>query len=441
MSQLNKTNLKEFSRRRKELMALMDEQSIAILPSASLVTRNSDVEYQFRQDSDFFYLTGFAEPESVVVLIPGREHGETLLFCRERDKEAERWHGKIVGPERVTQFYGVDDAFPISDIDDILPGLIEGKNRLYYAMGSNREFDSQIISWVKQITANKKRGTKPPGEFVQIGQYLHELRLYKSAQEVRMMKEAAKISCEAHRRAMQVARPGMWEYELEAELRYVFMTHGSRFQAYPAIVGSGKNGCILHYTQNDAVMGKDDLVLIDAGCEYEYYASDITRTFPVSGQFSEAQKVLYNLVLASQLAAIDEVKPGNPWNAPHDATVECLTRGMVELGLLKGGVEELIETEAYRQFYMHKTGHWLGLDVHDVGEYQVDGEPRVFEPGMVTTIEPGLYIDDDIEGIPSEYLGIGIRIEDNVLVTKGGNEVLTSDAPKTVEEIESLMKG
>ncbi|MDH5738140.1 MAG: aminopeptidase P N-terminal domain-containing protein, partial [Gammaproteobacteria bacterium] len=406
MTQMNRTALKEFSRRRKELMALMEENSIAILPSAGLVKRNSDVEYQFRQNSDFYYLTGFAEPESVAVLVPGREHGEMILFCRERDKEAERWNGKITGPERATQLYGADDAFPVSDIDDILPGLIEGKNKLYYAMGSNREFDNQIIDWVKSILANKKRGAQPPGEFVQLGQYLHELRLFKSAQEIRLMKEAASISCEAHKKAMQVAKPGMWEYQLEAEMRYVFMNGGSRFQAYPAIVGSGSNACILHYTDNDALLGKDDLVLIDAGCEYDYYAADITRTFPVSGRFSDPQKQLYTLVLESQTAAIAAVQPGNPWTRPHDEAVRVLTEGMVEYGLLQGtasSVNELIETEAYKKFYMHKTGHWLGLDVHDVGEYQIDGQPRVFEQGMVTTIEPGIYIDEDLDDVPAQF--------------------------------------
>jgi len=441
MNQLSKTAINEFTRRRRELMALMEENSIAILPSARLVNRNSDVEYQFRQESDFYYLTGFCEPDSVVVLVPGREYGEAILFCRERDKEKERWNGKITGPERAMQLFGLDDAFPISDIDDILPGLIEGKKKLYYAMGSNRDFDSQIIEWVKSISSNKQRGAKPPGEFVQLGQYVHELRLFKSAQEIKLMKEAAKISSEAHKQAMKSVRPGMYEYHLEAELRYVFMKHGSRFQAYPAIVGSGENACILHYTQNDAMMKDGDLVLIDAGCEYDYYASDITRTFPVNGKFSEPQKKLYTIVLEAQYAAINAVRPGNLWSQPHDEAVRCIVTGLLDLGILEGNPDDLIKSESYKRFYMHKTGHWLGLDVHDVGEYQVGGEARVFEPGMVTTIEPGLYIDEDAEDVSPEFRGIGIRIEDNVLVTRDGNEVLTQDAPKTVEEIENWMAG
>lgn len=439
MNQYNKTALHEFARRRKELMALMDADSIAILPSANLVSRNSDVEYQFRQDSDFHYLTGFSEPDSVVALIPGREHGEAILFCRERDKETERWHGKITGPERIMQYFGIDDAFPISDIDDILPGLIEGKSKLYYALGANRKFDDQIIGWTKSIAGNKQSGARPPGEFVQIGQYVHELRLFKSAQEIRLMREAAEITGEAHKKAMMTAKPDMYEYQLEAELRYVFMTAGARFQAYPAIVGAGNNACILHYIQNDDVLKNGDMVLIDAGCEYDCYASDVTRTFPVNGKFGKAQKELYEIVLAANLAATEEVKPGNHWNQPHEAAIKCITQGLIDLGILKGDLDEMIESEQYKKFYMHKTGHWLGLDVHDVGEYQIDGEWRVFEPGMVTTIEPGIYIDAETEDVPAAYKGIGIRIEDNVMVTKKGNEVLTAQIPKTVADIEALM--
>lgn len=439
MNSFTRTALNEFARRRKELMALMEPDSIAILPSANLVTRNNDVEHEFRQDSDFYYLSGFNEPQAVVALVPGREHGESILFCRERDKESELWHGKIMGPERAMQLIGIDDAFPITDIDDILPGLIEGKTKLYYAMGANREFDNRIIDWVKSIAGNKQGGAQPPGEFVQLGQYVHELRLFKSAYEIRLLREAARITTEAHKKAMTSARPNMTEYQLEAELRYVFMTNGSRFQAYPAIVGSGNNACILHYIQNDGTMIDGDLVLIDAGCEYENYASDVTRTFPVNGKFSDEQKALYEIVLAAQLAAIDEVKPGNQWNQPHKVALQCITQGLVNLGLLEGEVEELMETEAYKKFYMHKTGHWMGLDVHDVGEYQIDGEWRVFEPGMVTTIEPGIYIDEEAENVPAKFRGIGIRIEDNVLVTKAGNEVLTEGIPKTIEDIEATM--
>ncbi len=431
--------LLDFSRRRRELMALMETNSIAILPSAMLQTRNSDVEYRFRQDSDFHYLTGFDEPDSVFVLIPGRQHAEAILFCRERESDLERWHGKVTGPERAMQLYGMDDAFPVEDIDDIIPGLIEGKSKLYYAMGANLEFDIQVIGWVNTIAANNQSGAQPPGEFVQLGHYLHELRLFKTAKEVEVMRWVAGITAEAHRRILAKTEPGMFEYQLEAELEYCFATNGARSPAYPCIVGGGNNACVLHYIQNDDVLRKEDLVLVDAGGEYQSYASDVTRTFPVSGTFSEAQAQLYEIVLAAQLAAIEEVQPGNLWNQPHEAAVAKITSGLIQLGLLEGELEELIEQESYKKYYMHKTGHWLGLDVHDVGEYQIDGEWRVFEPGMVTTIEPGLYIAEDCEEAPPQFRGIGIRIEDNVLVTSTGHEVLTHMIPKTIEDIEDAM--
>lgn len=434
-----KISLQDFARRRRELMALLEPNSIAILPSAGLLPRNGDVEYRFRQDSDFHYLTGFDEYDSVFVLIPGREHGEAILFCRERDEDLERWHGKVTGPERAMQLYGLDDAFPITDIDDIVPGLIEGKSKLYYAMGVHAEFDNRVIGWVNSIAANNRSGAQPPGEFVQLGQYLHELRLFKSSQEIEVMRQAAVITGEAHSRVMSVTRPGMYEYQLEAELEYCFVRLGARTPAYPSIVGGGSNACVLHYIQNDDVLRKGDLVLVDAGGEYESYAADVTRTFPVSGKFSKAQAELYELVLEAQQAAIDQVRPGNQWNQPHDAAVAVITAGLIRLGLLQGEVDDLIEAKTYKKYYMHKTGHWLGLDVHDVGEYQVGGQWRVFETGMVTTIEPGLYISDDCDEAPARYRGVGIRIEDNVLVTRSGNEILTSSIPKTIAEIERLM--
>jgi len=434
-----KVSLQDFARRRRELMALMEPNSIAILPSALLLTRNADVEYRFRQDSDFHYLTGFDEHDSVFLLIPGREHGEAILFCRERDEDLERWHGKVTGPELAMQLYGLDDAFPITDIDDIIPGLIEGKRKLYYAMGVHSEFDNRVIGWVNSIAANNRSGAQPPGEFVQLGQYLHELRLFKSAQEIEVMRQAAAITGKAHRAIMTVAKPGMYEYQLEAELEYCFVRHGARTPAYPSIVGGGSNACVLHYIQNDDVLRKGDLVLVDAGGEYESYAADVTRTFPVSGKFSKEQAELYELVLEAQQAAIDQVQPGNQWNQPHEAAVAVITAGLIRLGLLQGECDDLIEAESYKKYYMHKTGHWLGLDVHDVGEYRVGGEWRVFEPGMVTTIEPGLYISDDCDDAPARYRGVGIRIEDNVLVTQSGNENLTASIPKTIDEIECLM--
>lgn len=431
----------EFARRRRELMALMDDNSIAILPGASIRLRNGDVEYQFRQDSDFHYLTGFDEPDAVFVLIPGREYGESLLFCRERDADHERWHGDVAGPERAMQLYAMDDAFPIADIDEILPGLIEGRAKLYYAMGSDREFDARVINWVQRINSSGHLGAEPPGEFVQLDQYLHELRLFKSAAEIELMKLAARATVAGHIRIMQIVEPGMMEYELEAELNYEFVRHGARWPAYPAIVGGGANASVLHYLSNSDVLNEGDLVLVDAGGEYDHYACDLTRTFPVSGQFTSAQASVYKIVLAAQEAAIAEVAPGNTWNQPHDAAVRVITDGLVSLGILSGDVEALISSQSYLPFCMHKTGHWLGLDVHDVGDYQINGQWRVFEEGMVTTIEPGLYFGIDEAAVPAAYQGLAIRIEDDVLVTRTGNEVLTAAVPKRLEDIESLMQG
>jgi Xaa-Pro aminopeptidase len=436
-----KIGLQDYARRRRELMALMEPGSIAILPSASLKIRNGDVEFHFRQNSDFHYLTGFDEPGAVVVLIPGREHGECILFCREREATHEMWHGKVTGPERAMQLYGMDDAFPNSDIDDILPGLIEGRSRLYYAMGVDPDFDNQIIEWVRLIRTNDQGGAQPPGEFTQLELYLHELRLYKSAAEIELIRLAAAATVSGHNRAMHSVSPGMMEYELEAELLHEFAMNGARWPAYPSIVGGGNNACVLHYLQNEDQLMAGDLVLVDAAGEYENYACDVTRTFPVNGRFSPAQAEVYEIVLKAQTAAIEEIVPGNTWNQPHEAAVRALTLGLVNLGVLEGDIDELIESEAYIEYYMHKTGHWLGLDVHDVGEYQVNGQWRVFEEGMVTTIEPGLYFAEDMLEIPVQYRGIGIRIEDDVLVTKTGHEVLTADIPREVVAIEEFMAG
>jgi Xaa-Pro aminopeptidase len=435
-----KIGLSEYARRRRELMALMEPGSIAIVPGATARFRNSDVEFHFRQNSDFHYLTGFDEPHAVIVLVPGREHGECILFCRERDDEHERWHGSVTGPERAMQLYGLDDAFPIADIDDILPGLIEGRSKLYYAMGADREFDNQVIDWVKLIQTSDHPGAEPPGEFVQLGQYLHELRLFKSATEIELMRLAAQATVKGHLRIMQSVQAGMMEYELEAELNHEFAMNGARWPAYPAIVGGGNNACVLHYVQNRDVLRDGDLVLVDAGGEYENYACDLARTFPVSGKFSDSQAAVYEIVLRAQEAAIAAVQPGNTWNEPHEAALREVTEGLISLGVLEGELEDLLASEAYMPYCMHKTGHWLGLDVHDVGDYQVNGEWRVFEEGMVTTIEPGIYFSDDMIEVPSVYRGIGIRIEDDILVTKNGNEVLTALVPRTVPEIEQLMQ-
>ena len=431
--------VKEFADRRRKLMAHMAADSIAIIPAAPERVRNRDVLHPFRQDSDFQYLTGFAEPEGVLVLIPGREHGESVLFCRERNPEKELWDGFLVGQDGAIEHFGLDDAFPIADIDEILPGMIEGRSRLYYPLGKDPQFDSQIMEWVQIIRSKVRTGAQPPGEFVALEHLLHDLRLYKSANEIKVMARAGEISAEAHCRAMKRARQGGFEYQLEAELIHTFMTHGARSTAYPSIVGAGANGCILHYIENSAPLNEGDLVLIDAGCELECYASDITRTFPVSGRFSGPQRALYEVVLAAQYAAIEAVRPGNHWNHPHEAALNVLTQGLIDLGLLKMSLEDALAAEAYRPFYMHRTGHWLGMDVHDVGDYKVGGAWRVLEPGMALTVEPGLYIAPDNESVEPQWRGIGIRIEDDVVVTRDGCRVLSDGVPKRIEDIEALM--
>ena len=429
----------EFARRRKNLMGMMDKHTIAIIPGAREVTRSRDTEYPFRQNSDLFYLTGFEEPDAVLVLVPGRRQGQVVLFCRERDPDMELWNGYRLGPEGAVAYLGVDDAFPIDDLDEILPGLIEGTQRIYYSMGHDDVFDQRVMGWVNQIRKLVRTGAAPPADFTDLAFLLHEQRLIKSAAEVRVMRKAGEISAAAHVRAMQECRPGRYEYHLEAAIQHTFAEHGARFPAYSSIVGSGANACVLHYTENASKMRAGDLVLIDAGCEYQGYAADITRTFPVSGQFSAEQRAIYDVVLEAQRAAIAKVRPGNTWNQPHDATVRVITRGLIKLGLLRGKERELIKAEAYRDFYMHRAGHWLGLDVHDVGEYRVDGRWRQLEPGMVLTIEPGIYIAADNTKVPKRWRGIGVRIEDDVVVTEQGCDVLTGDVPKRADEIEALM--
>ena len=435
---MNSTNSDEFAKRRKRLMHMMGKGSIAVLPTAPVSIRNRDVEHPYRPDSDFYYLTGFKEPEAVAVIIPKRKNGEYILFCRERNEHAEIWTGRRAGLEGAKAKYGADDAFPFTDIDEILPGLLENCERVFYTMGSDPHFDQRVIGWVNQLRTKSRSGVHTPGEFVALDHLLHDMRLFKSREEIKIMKQAAAVSAQAHIRAMQVCRPGMLEYEIEAELVHHFHKNGCA-TAYGSIVGGGENGCILHYVDNDQPLKDGDLLLIDAGAEKEYYASDITRTFPVNGRFSPEQKALYNLVLAAQDAAIAQVKPGHHWNQPHEAAVKVLTKGLVKLGLLKGSVNKLIKDESYRQFYMHRTGHWLGMDVHDVGEYKLGDEWRVFEPGMVLTVEPGLYIAGGQKKVAKKWWNIGIRIEDDVLVTKSGCEILTCGVPKTVPEIEAIM--
>lgn len=434
-----KLDASEYPLRRQHLMDMMSPNSLAIVPAAPSTVRNRDVEHPYRQDSDFYYLTGFDEEQAVLVLIPGREHGQYVLFCQEKNPDMEIWTGRRVGPDAAPDVLGVDDAFPINDIDDILPGLLEGKDKVYANLGISPDFDQRLMGWVNHIKTQVRNGATPPREFSALDHLLHEMRLIKSEAEIAVMRKAAQISAAAHCRAMEHVQPGQFEYQLEAELMHTFMAAGSRWPAYPSIVGAGDNACILHYTRNDDEIRDGDLILIDAGCELDYYASDITRTFPANGKFSDEQAALYQLVLDAQFAAIATVKAGNHWQQPHDAAVRVLVEGLLELGLLQGDVEECISDATYRRFYMHKTGHWLGMDVHDVGEYRVDGEPRMLEPGMVMTVEPGLYVAPDDETVEARWRGIGIRIEDDVVVTETGCEILTGDVPKTVEDIEALM--
>jgi Xaa-Pro aminopeptidase len=430
----------EFKKRRQSLMQQVGKGNIALIASAFNQTRNRDVEFPFRQDSDFYYLTGFNEADSLAVFIPGREQGEYILFCREFDEKKALWEGAHAGLEGATKHYGADDSFPIDDIDDILPGMLENKAKVYYPMGRDGELDHQILEWISYLKKQSRNGINAPGELVSLEHILHEMRLFKSVAELKLMRRAADVSCKAHKRVMQKCKPGFYEYQVEAELLYQFGSDGLRYVAYPSIVAGGENACVLHYIDNKDKLKKGDLLLIDAGAECDHYASDITRTFPVSGKFNSAQKQLYQLVLDAQYAAIEQIKPGVPWNKAHEVSVEVLTKGLVKLGLLKGRVSKLIKDEKYKQFYMHRIGHWLGMDVHDVGDYKLDNEWRLLEAGMVLTIEPGLYIPSNCKKVDAKWRGIGIRIEDDVLVTKTGHEVLTDALPKEIDEIENLMQ-
>ena len=437
---MNKTSAKEYAARRRQLMRMMGAGGIAILPAAPVRPRNRDVDYPYRADSDFYYLSGFTEPESVLVLMPEAEHGEFIVFCREKDAKQEMWRGRRAGLEGATAEFGADDAYPMADIDDILPGMLEKHERVYYTMGAHPLFDNRLLGWVNDIRQKTRAGVRPPGEIVSLEHLLHDMRLFKSGYEIKRMQKAAEVSIRAHMRAMRACRPGMMEYEIAAELTHEFHRHGCDC-AYPSIVGGGGNGCILHYTDNAAELKDGDLLLIDAGAEYDNYAADITRTFPVNGRFSPRQRDVYEVVLAAQQAAIDAARPGGKWLDPHDAAVRVLAEGMSDLKILAGTADELIETEKYRRLYMHRTGHWLGMDVHDVGDYKVGDEWRELEPGMTLTVEPGLYIAAGAEGVDERWWNIGVRIEDDVLITEAGNRVLTAACPKAAGDIESLMAG
>ena len=431
----------DFKERRDRLAEEMGPHSIAIIATSPVAIRNRDADYKFRADSSFFYLTGFAEPEAVAVIetYESLDEGYTYsLFCRERNREMEIWNGYRAGIDGAIDDYEADEAYAIDLLDEEIIEKLVNKQKLFYRIGHSSEFDVRVSKWIQQADAQQRRGNESPAQVIQLDRILDEIRLFKTEQEIELMQIASNISAKAHTRAMQTVHVGMMEYALEAELNYVFGQQGC-VPAYNSIVGGGANACILHYVENNQELKDGDLVLIDAACEYELYASDITRTFPVNGKFSPEQKALYEIVLNAQLAAIDAVQIGHSYKEPHNVAVRILVEGLLSLGIMQGDIEQIIETEAYRQFYMHGTGHWLGMDVHDVGAYKHAGEWRPYEAGMVVTIEPGLYIAPDDETVDAKWRGIGIRIEDDVVATTNGPLVLTKDVVKSVEDIEALM--
>ncbi len=430
-------NEKIFADRRQDLLNMLGD-GIAILATAQHQSRNSDVLFSFRPDSDFYYLTHFPEPEAIVVFAPGRTEGEFLLFCRERDAGKEQWDGLRAGTEGVVRHYGADQAFPIDQFDDQLPELLDNREKIYALIGRYPELDHKLLTGTNIVRGKRRSGAHTPGGYIDLRNILHEMRLIKKREEIKMMRAAAKLAAAGHVRAMQYTTPGKKEFQVQAELECEFRLGGSEYPAYPSIVAGGENACILHYIDNNCELRDGDLLLIDAGAELDCYASDITRTFPVNGKFSGEQKALYEIVLASQKAAMEQVRPDCSVNDYHQAAVKVLTEGMVDVGLLKGETGELIETQAYNRFYMHRTGHWLGMDVHDVGDYKVDGQWRLLEPGMVLTVEPGIYITPD-EDVDPRWHNIGIRIEDDVHVTYHECEILTGGVPKEVDEIEAVM--
>ncbi len=429
----------DYATRRKILRERIGRDAVAIVLAAPERLRSRDTHHPYRQDSDFYYLTGFPEPEAVAVFAPGRDAGEYLLFCRPRDPAREIWDGRRAGPEGAVRDYGADQAFTIAELGQVLPELLGSRRQVYYTLGSRKSFDRRLAVWLNALRAQSRRGVNAPPELIALDALLHELRLIKSSEELELMRRAAGISAQAHRRAMQSCRPGRYEYQLAAEIRHEFEVNGAT-PAYGSIVGGGANACILHYIENSAPLRQDDLVLVDAGAEYRNYCADITRTYPVSGRFAGAQRELYEVVLGAQAAAIGEIRAGRHWNQPHEAAVRTLTEGLVALGLLRGETKELVETEAYKRFYMHSTGHWLGMDVHDVGAYKLNGQWRDLQAGMVLTVEPGLYVAPDAQDVDERFRAIGIRIEDDVHVTAGEPEILTAAAPKAVADIEALMR-
>ncbi|MGH8145208.1 MAG: aminopeptidase P N-terminal domain-containing protein [Rhodanobacteraceae bacterium] len=426
----------EFARRRLELMGMAGDGAALVVAAAPQRMRNADAAWPYRQDSDFHYLTGFPEPDAVLALLPGRHNGEVVLFCRELDPARERIDGPRIGPEAAVERFGVDDAFPVEDIDDILPGMLEGRARLYCHFGRENEFDAQLLRWMRRLRSSRGGGVVPR-EFVALGHLLHELRLYKSPAELALMRRAARIAADAQRAALRAVRPGAAEYEVEAALLHAMRAHGA-VPSYPPTVATGANACVLHYTEHRSKLRRGELLLIDAGAEVECYASDVTRVWPVAGRFSPEQRALHAIVLEAQQAAIDEVRARRAFTAAHDAATRVIIDGLGTLKLLKGGARSAVKSGEYKRFFPHKTGHWIGLDVHDVGDYRVDEQPRMLEAGMVVTVEPGIYIAPDDTSVAPKWRGLGIRIEDDVAVTARDPEVLTAALPKDADAVEAL---
>lgn len=431
---------KEQTRQRREEFMQLISGAVAVFPAAPTAIRNGDVEHEYRQDTDFYYLTGFEEPNAVAVLAPDHPEHKFVLFVQPKDREREVWTGWRAGEDGARRDYGADAAFTVDKLDEELPKLAEKANRIYYRFGSDPTFDERLVGLMRRFQRQRQREGTGPTSVIDPAELLHEMRLTKTSRELALLRRAIDITCEGHLAAIHALHPGLYEYELEAIIRYVFRKNGSPRSGYPPIVGSGLNATVLHYTVNDKKIADGDLVLIDAGAEFGYYTGDVTRTLPARGSFTEDQAVLYQLVLDAQLAAIAAIRPGATFIEPHQRAARVLTEGLVRLGLLEGEIEKLIEEDAVKKFSIHRTSHWLGMDVHDAGPYKVADEWRRLAPGMVMTVEPGLYVHDDAEGVDPRYRGIGIRIEDDVLVTEHGSEVLSARAPKSIEEIERAMK-
>ncbi len=431
------TDMTVYAQRRARLASLMG-RGVAVIPTAPERVRNRDAHYPYRYDSYFYYLTGFDEPEAVLVLIAG-ESPHSILLCRDKDPEREAWDGYRHGPAAARERFGVDEAYSVRELDTLGPKWLADQPALFFAVCADPAWDARVLGWLNGVRGQSRAGVAAPSEIRDVREALDEMRLVKGAEELAIMRRAADISGGAHIRAMQAVRPGRWEHEIEAELLHEFRRHGAQAPAYTPIVAGGAHACVLHYVANNGLLKGGDCLLIDAGCELDGYASDITRTLPVGGRFNAAQRDVYEMVLAAQAAAMGEIRPGQAWDAPHQAAVQVIAQGLIDLGLLRGTRDGIIESGDYKRFYMHRTGHWLGLDVHDVGEYKVGGQWRDLVPGMVLTVEPGCYIAPAAD-VPEAFWNIGIRIEDDVVVTPAAHEVLTHHAPKRVSDIEALMR-